>query len=131
MNAENETTAIAATVAEYQRHQNDPGPFLALHTDQTAVVNIAGRRVLGKDQLTQAMTAALASPLAQVRTTLDIEDIRFPRSDVALVSAIKTVHDERDEAGGLPTTGALTLVMVKNADRWQVTLAQTTPRLAA
>ncbi|GLZ77968.1 hypothetical protein Afil01_27750 [Actinorhabdospora filicis] len=125
-----EIEAIERTVAEYQLHQNDPERFLAMHADATIVVNFFGRRVLGKDSLAEAMTAALASPLAQVRTTLDIEDIRFPRPDVALVSAIKNVHDERDgENEALPTsTGSLTLLLVKEDGEWRVNLAQTTPR---
>lgn len=126
-----ETAAIESIVVEYQKHQNDPEAFLHLHAEDTIVVNIAGRRVLGKAALTQAMQAALASPLADVRTTLDIEDIRFLRPDVALVSAVKNVYDEREEGGGLPVSGSYTMLLVKNEDRWQVGLAQTTPRAAA
>jgi len=125
-----EIEAIEHVVAEYQRHQSDPDSFLALHCETTVVVNIAGRRVLGKDELRRAMNAALNSPLAQVRTTLDVEDVRFPRPDVALVSAVKNVYDEREESGGLPTSGAYTMLMVKNDGEWRVTLAQTTPRPA-
>lgn len=130
MNAE--INAIENIVAEYQKNQNDPEAFLALHAKETIVVNIAGRRVLGREQLTQAMTAALATPLAQVRTTLDIEDIRFPRPDVAIVSAIKNVHDEREDKAeaDFPSTGAYTMLLVKDDGQWQVALAQTTPRLA-
>ncbi|WP_051704331.1 SgcJ/EcaC family oxidoreductase [Glycomyces sp. NRRL B-16210] len=126
-----EVEAIERVVAAYQRHQNDPESFLALHIDQTVVVNIAGRRVLGRERLGEAMRAALASPLAHVRTTLDIEDIRFPLPDVALVSAVKNVFDEREEAGGLPSTGAYTMLLVKQDGEWRVTLAQTTPRPSA
>lgn len=127
------TAAIERTIAEYQKHQNAPGPFLALHTDATVVVNIAGRRVLGKPALAEAMTTALATPLAQVRTTVDIEDIRFVRPDVAIVSAVKNVHDEREDATGsaLPGTGALTLLLVETQGRWEVASAQTTPRATA
>ena len=123
-----ELKAIENVIAEYQRHQNDPEAFLALHSAQTVVVNIAGRRVLGREQLDEAMRAALASPLSDVRTTLDIEDIRFLRPDVALVSSIKNVHDERENSGGLPGSGSYTMLLVKTAGRWEVALAQTTAR---
>lgn len=126
-----ELKAIEQVVADYQRHQNDPEPFLALHVEQTVVVNIAGRRVLGRESLGEAMRGALASPLAHVRTTLDIEDVRFPRPDVALVSAVKRVYDEREEAGGLPSSGAYTMLLTKEDGQWQVNLAQTTPRPSA
>lgn len=101
-----------------------------IHCETTVVVNIAGRGVLGKDELRRAMNAALHSPLAQVRATLDVEDVRFPRPDVALVSAVKNVYHEREESGGLPTSGAYTMLMVKNDGEWRVALAQTTPRPA-
>ncbi|MCC3763802.1 SgcJ/EcaC family oxidoreductase [Glycomyces sp. TRM65418] len=126
-----ERAAVEHLVAEYQRHQSDPERFLALHAETTVVVNIAGRRVLGRAQLAEAMAAALASPLAKVRTALEIEDVRYPRPDIALVSAVKRVYDERDEQGGLPTTGAYTMLLVKEDGEWRVTLAQTTPRPAA
>ena len=42
-------------------------------------MNFGGRRVAGKDALRQAMTAALATPLANVTTTAEIDDIRFIR----------------------------------------------------
>ena len=51
---------------------------------------------------------------------------------VAVVSCVKTVHDERaasDSSNALPSTGALTYVVVKVGHRWQIALAQTTPIL--
>ena len=119
---------IGDLVAAAVRHQSDPDPFLALHTGDVVLVNIAGRRVLGRDDLDVAMRGALASPLADVTTTVDIDDIRFLRPDVALVSCTKHVHDARAEPeGGLPPAGALTYVVVNSGDRWQIALAQTTP----
>lgn len=41
------------------------------------------------------MTDGLASSLADVRTRHEIEDITFVRPDVALVSCIKHVDDQR------------------------------------
>lgn len=123
--------AVKHVVAEYQQHQNDTAAFLALHTEDTVVVNIMGRRVLGREQLTQAMNTALATPLAKVRTTLDIEDVRFPQPGVAIVSAVKNVYDERDDHDGLPTSGTFTMVLVADDGTWKVALAQTTPRPAA
>jgi hypothetical protein len=54
---------IGDLVAAAVRHQSDPDPFLVLHTDDVVLVNIAGRRVLGRDDLEAAMRGALASPL--------------------------------------------------------------------
>jgi conserved hypothetical protein len=119
---------IVELVSAAVRHQSDPDPFLALHTNDVVIVNIAGRRVLGRDDLEAAMRSALASPLADVTTTVDIEDIRFLRPDVALVSCTKHVNDGRAEPGDvMPADGAMSYVFLNNGDRWQIALAQTTP----
>lgn len=120
--------AIEAVVAAAVRHQSDPEPFLALHAEDVVIVNIAGRRVLGRDELAVAMKGALASPLADVTTTVDIDDIRFVRPDVALVSCTKHVQDDRAGGDRLPTTGTMTYVVVDDGDGWRIALAQTTPR---
>lgn len=130
-----ETAAVKAMLTEYVDTQIDPEPFLRLHTEDTVIVNVVGRRVLGKPDLRAAMTEALTTPLAQVRTTLDIEDIRFPRPDLAIVSVIKRVHDERDQHHftdkGFPETAAMSLVLTKDDDGWRVAVAHTTPRPAS
>ncbi|WP_129665559.1 SgcJ/EcaC family oxidoreductase [Phytoactinopolyspora endophytica] len=125
--------AIRQLIAEAEKHQNDTEPFIALHTDNAIIVNIAGRRVLGKDAIHEAMKKALESPLAQVLTKIDIEDIRFARPDVAIVSCIKHVSDERDAslradpAASVPSAGSLTYVVVNEAGAWRIASAQTTP----
>jgi uncharacterized protein (TIGR02246 family) len=93
------------------------------------IVNFGGRRVSGRDTLTETMRQALATPLADVTTTVDIEDIRFLCDDVAIVACIKRAFDGRDSAAtALPaTTGQLTYVMVEEGDRWRIASAQTTP----
>ncbi|MEJ3654772.1 SgcJ/EcaC family oxidoreductase [Actinomycetes bacterium KLBMP 9759] len=126
MNA-TDTTAIRQTVEDAQRHQNDVEPFLALHTADAIIVNIAGRRVLGKDAIRDAMTKALATPLAKVQTTAEIVDVRPVTPDVAIVSCTKHVSDQRDDAGGLPTRASLSYVMVHESDGWRIAAAQTTP----
>ena len=124
-----QATAIEQVIADAERHQNDLEPFLALHREDVAIVNIAGRRVVGKDALRAAMSAALDSPLAQVLTTIDVQDIRFVRPDVAIVSCIKHVSDQRDDGGGLPSTAHLTYVVINDAGGWSIASAQTTPIL--
>lgn len=126
-------TALTDLVTDLERVQFDVESFLALHTADAIIVNLAGRRVLGAAALREAMTAAMASPLAQVRTTFEIDDIRFPAEDVAIVSATKHVHDERDgtASGALPTQGRLTYVAARTSDGWRIASAQTTPILGA
>ncbi|MBB5075331.1 SgcJ/EcaC family oxidoreductase [Nonomuraea endophytica] len=122
---------IRQLVADASRHQSDPEPFLALHTDDTTLVNFGGRRVVGKEALEEAMKAALATPLAKVVTSAEVADIRFVRPDVAIVGVLKRVSDERDGANDPlhATEGWLTYVVVRNDGTWQIASAQTTPIL--
>ena len=122
--------AIRAVVAEAQARQNDVDGLMQLHTPDAVIVNLAGRRVLGRAAFAEAMAGALASPLADVRTTVEVVDVRGAAPDVAVVSCVKTVHDERrDAAAALPAVGAMTYVMSKAGDGWRIALAQTTPVL--
>ncbi len=121
--------AIRQTVEDAVRHQTDADEFVALHTEDAIIVNLAGRRVYGREALRQALTTALATPLARVLTTTEVEDIRFVGPDIAIVSSVKHVSDERDDSGGFPEKGSFTYVMVKEPDRWRIALAQTTPIL--
>ncbi|MEU6994538.1 SgcJ/EcaC family oxidoreductase [Streptomyces sp. NPDC046465] len=131
-----EAAAIRQVVADSVEFQSDPDRFIPLHTADTAVVNFGGRRVAGRDTLAEVMRQALASPLADVITTAEIEDVRFLRGDVAIVSSVKRVSDRRKPGeDGEPlvplhaTSGRLTHVMVKEADGWRISSAQTTPIL--
>jgi uncharacterized protein (TIGR02246 family) len=131
---ESDENAIRDLVALAQESQSDPEALMTLHTAETAIVNLAGRRVLGRETFAKAMAGALASPLSDVVTTAEIVDVRLATPDVAIVSATKTVHDRRsgvDASTALPSTGALTYVTVRSADGWRIALAQTTPILTA
>ena len=119
--------AIRELVHRADQAQGDADALLALHHPDAVVVNLAGRRVFGTDDLRAAMTAALASPLRQVRTSLEIVDVRRPGPDVGVVSCIKTVHDGRDGGSTLPTAGATTYVVTRAPAGWRIVLAQTTP----
>ena len=119
--------AIRQLVERLQATQSNVEAFLALHTPETIIVNFGGRRVLGNGELRQAMEAALASPLAQVTTTAEIDDIHFVRPEVAIISCTKHVSDHRDTTETFATEGRLTYVAVENDGAWRIALAQTTP----
>jgi len=118
---------IRRLVETVQAAQSDVEPFLALHTPDVVIVNFGGRRVSGSRDLRQAMEAGLASPLAQVITTAEVDDIQFVRPDVAIVSCTKQVSDQRGTTETFATTGRLTYVAVEEAGEWRIALAQTTP----
>ncbi|MFC4493325.1 SgcJ/EcaC family oxidoreductase [Streptomyces ovatisporus] len=121
---------IRELVVRSQAAQTDPDVLPALHTANSVIVNMAGRRLFGREAFASAMTEALSSPLKDIRTSLEVDDIRFATSDVAIVSVTKTVHDERSEAeksSGLPSVGAMTYIVTRQGDDWRIALAQTTP----
>jgi uncharacterized protein (TIGR02246 family) len=125
--------AIHRVVAESERLQSDVDGFTDLLTDDVVIVNFGGRRVRGRTAVRTAMQQALASPLADVTTTQEIEAVHFLRPDVALVSCVKHVQDSRGAAGSgspLRERGMLTLVLVDRDGRWRIASAQTTPVVA-
>lgn len=125
--------AIRRVVADSERLQSDVDGFTDLLTDDVVIVNFGGRRVRGRTAVRTAMQQALASPLADVTTTQEIEAVHFLRPDVALVSCVKHVHDDRRAAGSgspLRERGMLTLVLVDRDGRWRIASAQTTPVVA-
>jgi uncharacterized protein (TIGR02246 family) len=119
--------AIRALVEEAATVQSDVDGFMRLLTEDVVIVNIAGRRVLGKAAMREAMSAARQTRLARVITRNELLDIRFARPDVAVVSVIKHVTDENEDASAVPSQGSLTLVVVDEGDAWRIALAQTTP----
>ena len=121
--------AIRDLVHHADKAQSDADVLPGLHTAEMVIVNIAGRRLFGRDAFTQAMTAALGSDMKDVRTSVEIVDVRPLTDDVALVSCVKTVHDERAGADpdALPTSGALTYAVLRTTEGWRLALAQTTP----
>lgn len=122
--------SIRAVVDRASRAQNDRDLLIALHRSDAVVVNFPGRRVLGRTALNEAMGAALATPLQDVRTEVEVLDIRMINEDTVLVSCVKTVHDQRSNPGDLPASrGSLTYVLTRFADDWRIALAQTTPIL--
>ncbi|TQN31554.1 uncharacterized protein (TIGR02246 family) [Haloactinospora alba] len=128
--SEGDQTAIRELVSQAQEWQNTPEHLLSLHTPDVVIVNLAGRRVLGREAYGEAMSAALASPLREVRTRVEVVDIRLLTRDTAVVSCVKTVHDGRSGTDGseaLPGAGALTYTVVRTGGAWRIALAQTTP----
>lgn len=127
--ADTPVDAVLRVVADAERLQNDVEGFTALLTEDAVIVNFGGRRVRGRRAIHEAMAHALASLLADVVTTQDVEDIRFVRPDVAVVECVKHVHDRRDPAttsAPLRDRGMLTFVPVEQHGAWRITSAQTT-----
>ncbi len=127
-----ELEAIRAIVAATDTYQDDADGFTRLLTEDVALVNFGGRRVLGREALHHAMSEALKTPMVDVRTRNELVDVRFPRPGVAVASCIKHVSDERDAAekdadGSFSGRASLTLVLVEEQGDWRIALAQTTP----
>ena len=124
--------AIRALVATMDANQDDVDGFTGLLTEDVALVNLVGRRVFGREAMHRAMSEAMQTPKADVRTRNEVVDVRFPRPGIAVVSCIKHISDERDVAAKNPDAswsgrGSLTLILVEEQGDWRIALAQTTP----
>ena len=124
-------TEIRRLVDAAVEHQSDVEPFLALHTDDIVLVNLAGRRVIGKAALGKAMTEGLKTRMAHVMTRNEVADITFIDPDTAVVSCLKRITDENPDAQerSIPAEANLTYVVKRRNARWLIALAQTTPIL--
>jgi hypothetical protein len=67
------------------------------------------------------MRQALETPFADVYTRSEVVDVRFPRPDVAVVSCIKHIIDERAPAARDSNAP------LSERGKWLIALAQTTP----
>jgi uncharacterized protein (TIGR02246 family) len=127
-----EVVAIRAVVADAETRQSDAEGFSQLLTEDVALVNFGGRRVLGKDNVREAMRQSLKTPFADVYTKNEVVDVRFLRPDVAVVSCVKHISDkrepsEKEDTAPLSEQGSLTFVLVKEQGSWLIALSQTTP----
>lgn len=129
LRTETDEAQVRALVRTAHEAQLSAADLVPLHHQQAVLVNVAGRRVIGRDAIQEAMVAALASPLQDVLTTTEVVDVRFPVPGLAVVSCVKTIDDRRPgaEPGALPLTGALTYVCARVDGEWSILLAQTTP----
>jgi uncharacterized protein (TIGR02246 family) len=121
---------IRQLVARADASQADVERFTSLLTEDVVIVNIAGIRVVGRDNFRSIMATAMKSRLSNVRTSTEVEEITFLRPDVALIACTKDVFDENADAPDAPPSrGTLTFVAVKGEGGWRITLAQTTPTM--
>jgi uncharacterized protein (TIGR02246 family) len=127
-----EIAAIRAVIADADRLQSDAEGFTQLLTEDVALVNFGGRRVLGRSNVHRAMRQALDTPFAHVYTNNDVVDVRFLRPDVAVVSCVKHISDERepsarDSDAPMSERGSATFVLVRERSGWLIAVVQTTP----
>lgn len=116
---------IQQVVADAEQFQNDPEKFCQLLTNNVAIVNIAGLRIIGRDKFYKTMKKAVNTPLVNIITKNEVVNIIFVRSDVAVVSCIKSIVKK----GSLQldaSKASLTFTMVKEQGKWLIATAQST-----
>jgi hypothetical protein len=90
--------AIRAVVADTEALQSDADGFAGLLTENVALVNFGGRRVLGRDNVRQAMRQALETPSARVYTkteVVDVPDVRAGQGAGQLADRAGTDNPDR------------------------------------
>jgi uncharacterized protein (TIGR02246 family) len=80
-------TAIRAQVAAYQAAINgrDRDALTALFTPEADFVYFSGPKVVGRDSIVARTSAAFSEWPSTMRFTLEVNSVRFLRSDFALV----------------------------------------------
>lgn len=110
---------VRAAVAALDEAQADVDAFCALLHEDVHVVNVAGRRVFGREPFRAAMAQAMAGPLAGVITRAEVLRVDFLAPTVAVVEAVKHLGDE--------VVGQYTITLVRDEGRWLAAVLQTTP----
>jgi uncharacterized protein (TIGR02246 family) len=123
---EQEIELIRKLVDDVSGYKKDPEGFSQLFTPQAVIVNVAGIRVTGKDEIYKFMKQATESFLAHVSVKNEVVNITFLRSDVAVVSGIQHIFTEQEDLLEEDAKGSLTFVVVKEEGKWLIASGQNT-----
>jgi uncharacterized protein (TIGR02246 family) len=121
-----ETELIRKLVDDVSGYKKDPERFSQLFTQHAVIVNVAGIRVSGKDEIYKFMKQATESFLTNVSVKNEVVDIIFLRSDVAVVSGIQHIFTEQEDLLEEDARGSLTFVVVKEEGKWLIASGQNT-----
>lgn len=123
---EQDITLIHQLVSDAERFQNDPDKFVQLLAADAILVNVAGYRVEGRDEIYKIMNKAVQTSLAEIKTKHNLLNIKFIRNDIALVTCIKEILVKKDNLYQKEAGAVLTFVMGKNNGGWLISAAQNT-----
>lgn len=124
---EEDILSIQKVVLDAERFQNNAEQFAQLLTQDAAIVNVAGYRVMSRDEIYKIMKKAVETSLTQIMTRNEIVNISFLHSEVALVHCIKHISVKNEEKQEEDTKASLTFVMTKTEnEQWLIALAQNT-----
>lgn len=119
-------TLIHQLVSDAERFQSDPEKFVQLLAVDAILVNAAGLRIEGRDEIYKIMNKAVQTSLAEIRTKHKLQNIKFIRDDIALVTCIKEIFLEKENLYQNGNTAVRNFVMEKNNGEWLISLAQDT-----
>lgn len=120
-------TLIRQLVNDAERFQNDPDKFAQLLSENVHLVNVAGFRVTGKDNIHKMMSKAVQTALSDIITKHELLDIDFLKEDAAIVNCIKRIYVRNGQTNSEKSVAALTFVVTKNDGHWLISSAQNTP----
>jgi len=117
---------IRQLVADAERFQNDPDKFAQLLSEDAHLVNVAGYRVDGRNEIYNLMSAAAKTSLADIITRHELLEIKLIKDDVALAKCIKYIYIKEGNRLKEDSRAVLTFLMIKNNGTWQIASAQNT-----
>ena len=126
---EAELTAIHELVATVERVQREElvDDFVALFRADAIWTTGHGKRLFGRDAITEFTATVLPGSSAHGRATYEVEHVLFLRPDVAAVKVRQHYHDLN---GSIGSEGSPMYVLTKEDGRWLLTANQNTPVVA-
>ena len=120
------TQKIKQVIADAERFQNDPEQFTDLFTRNAVVINVQGKRFMGRDELYNFMKKATRTFLGELILKNEVINITFISPNVAVVSAVQHIIRRSGDFMGEEAKGSLTMVLVPEEDKWLIAVAQNT-----
>jgi uncharacterized protein (TIGR02246 family) len=127
-NRQQEIDAIMLAMSAFEKDTNDnrPDNAAAFISAEAVIVNVVGIRLLGRDEFYRFIKKAMQGRLSNLVRKNEINDIRFLRHDVAVVSATQVASTREGHVLREHGSGAMTVVLIKDDGKWLVAVAQNT-----
>jgi uncharacterized protein (TIGR02246 family) len=123
--------ALVGLVAEIERsqQQEDVDGFLSLFAPAAVWVNGAGRRLIGRDEISEFTRSVLPGAMAGGSVTYEVEHVAFVTPDVAL-TGVRQQYLDGDGKPLADAVGSPSYLWTRAGDTWQIVAGQNTAVIA-
>jgi uncharacterized protein (TIGR02246 family) len=123
-----DTAAIARVIEDIEAgfNTNDADLLVGHFAEGGYAVGVTGVVLSGRAEMLEATRQLLAGPLREQYARYEIDDLRFPRPDVAIVRKLARAIDAAGTDIDLDHTMVALYVLLKRDGRWWVAARQNT-----